>query len=177
GPVCDESGVRFFLVFNQRLKVFHFLLDESGPAADQWATQKGTQIVVGKRTGFAFYPFDERRVLVGVDARQSRLNTYFDGPFDQLPDNFIEGETLHDAILAADPETIAEIDRLGYFKDGSGRYLIHPYMLYRRLSDLVVFDRCAKAKGIAKAARPLCFVIDSDEAQRSRPRPMALKRR
>src|SRR6185295_6638310 len=28
GPVFDESGIRFFLTFNTRLKVFHFLLDE-----------------------------------------------------------------------------------------------------------------------------------------------------
>jgi hypothetical protein len=31
GPVFDESGMRFFLVFNRRLKVFHFLLDETVP--------------------------------------------------------------------------------------------------------------------------------------------------
>jgi hypothetical protein len=157
--------------------VFHFLLDETGPVADGWMPLKGTRIVVGKRTGFAFYPFDGRKVLVGVDARQSRLNTEFDGPFDQLPDNFIEGEALRDAILAADPSIRGEIDRLGYFNDGSGRSLIHPYMLYRHISDLAVFDRCARARGVTTADRPLCFVIDSQEAQRSRPRPMALKRR
>jgi hypothetical protein len=176
GPVFDESGMRFFLVFNRRLKVFHFLLDETEPVADRFALLKGTGIEIGKRTGFAFYPFDGRKVLVGVDARQSKLNTAFDGPFDQLPENFIEGEALREAILAADPGVRGEIDRLGNFIDGSGRYLIHPYLLYRRVGDLAVFERCAKARTVAKAARPLCFVIDDEEAQRRHPRPLALKR-
>src|ERR1041385_5727528 len=35
GPVMDESGVRFFLVFNKRLRVFHYVLDETVPVADE----------------------------------------------------------------------------------------------------------------------------------------------
>jgi hypothetical protein len=55
---------------------------------------------MGKRTGFAFYQdgLRHRKILVGVYEANYRLNTYFDGPFDQLPDNFIEGETLRKAI-------------------------------------------------------------------------------
>jgi hypothetical protein len=178
GPVFDESGIRFFLVFNARLKVFHFLLDETAPAADQFAALKGSEpIVIGKRTGFAFYPFDGRKILVGVNERQSRLNTYLDGPFDQLPENFIEGEALREAILAADPGAKGKIDRLGNFSDGTGRYLIHPYLLYRQAADLAVFARCATSKAVAATERPRCFVIDDDEAQRKNPRPLALKGR
>ena len=139
---------------------------------------KGSEpIQIGKRTGFAFYPFDGRKILVGVDERQSRLNTYLDGPFDQLPENFIEGEALRDAILAADPSVKGKIDRLGNFADGSGRYLIHPYLLYRQAGDLAVFQRCVASKAVAAADRAACFVIDDDEAQRKNPRPLALKRR
>ena len=112
-----------------------------------------------------------------MSARQSRLNTAFDGPFDQLPENFIEGETLRAAIVAADPAVKGVIDRLGNFTVGSNRYLIHPYLPYRRLSDLMVFHRCATAKSVAVADRPRCFVIDNEEAQRRHPRPLALKRR
>jgi hypothetical protein len=50
-------------------------------------------------------------------------------------------------------------------------------MLYRQVGDLAVFERCAKARTVAKAAKPLCFVIDNEEAQRRHPRPLALKRR
>ncbi len=178
GPIFDESAIRFFLVFNSRLKIFHFVLDEIAPAADQFSPLKGAdQIQIGKRTGFAFYQFGSRKILIGVNERQSRLNTYLDGPFDQLPENFIDGEALRDAIVAADPSAKGKIDRLGNFSGGSGRYLIHPYLLYRQPADLAVFQRCATAKRIGPADRAACFVIGDDEAQRRNPRPLALKRR
>jgi hypothetical protein len=178
GPVFDESTIRFFLVFNSRLKLFHYVLDETTPVADQLIALKGGEpIQIGKRSGFAFYPFDGRKILIGVDERQSRLNTYLDGPFDQLPENFIEDEALRKAILAADPSVKGKIDRLGNFADRSGRYLIHPYLLYRQTRDLAVFSRCATSKAVAATDRAACFVIGDDEAQRKNPQPLALKRR
>jgi len=178
GPIFDESGIRFFLVFNARLKIFHFLLDQTAPPADQFTALPGqVPIEIGKRTGFAFYDFDGRKILVGVNERQSRLNSYFDGPFDQLPENFIEGETLRDAIIAASPDVKGKIDRLGNFNDGTSRYLIHPYLLYRQAGDLAVFRRCVASKAVAAADRAACFVIGDDEAQGKNPRPLALKRR
>jgi hypothetical protein len=178
GPIFDESAIRFFLVFNARLKIFHYVLDETTPVADQLIVAKGSEpIQIGKRTGFAFYPFEGRKILVGVDARQSRLNTYLDGPFDQLPENFIEGEALREAIVASDPSVKGKIDRLGNFADNSDRYLIHPYLLYRQAGDLAVFARCVTSKAVVAAGRAACFVIDDDEAQRKNPRPLALKRR
>lgn len=178
GTVFDESAIRFFLVFNARLKLFHFLLDETVPAADRFAALKGVPAIeIGKRTGFAFYSYDGRKTLIGVEERQSRLNTFLDGPFDQLPENFIEGEALREAILAAAPGVKGRIDRLGNFDDGSGRFLIHPYMLYRQPGDLALFARCATSKAVPVKDRAACFVIDDDEAQRKSPRPLALKRR
>jgi hypothetical protein len=178
GPIFDESGMRFLLVFNRRLKIFHYLLDESTKSADQFFPAKATdRILIGKRTGFAFYQYQGRKVLIGVNERESRLNTEFDGPFDQLPENFIEGDTLRDAIVAADPRMNAKIDRLGYFNDGFGRYLIHPFLLYWQVSDLAVFHRCVVSKSVQAKRRPLCFVIGNDQAMRSNPLPLALKRR
>jgi hypothetical protein len=178
GPIFDESGVRFFLVFNARLKVFHYLLDETAGVADEFVSAKvGDNIQLGKRTGFAFYRQQNRKVLIGADERQSRLNTYFDGPFDQLPENFIEGEALREAILAATPAAKGNIDRLGNFANGEDRYLIHPYMLYRRESDLAVFHRCMTHKRVPAAIHPRCFVISDEEAQKDKPLPLALKRR
>ena len=178
GPIFDESGVRFFLVFNARLKLFHYLLDETAGAADQFdAAAAGPDILIGRRTGFAIYRDGERSILVGVIERNSRLNNAFDGPFDQLPENFIAGEALRDAIVAADPAVRGRIDRLGNFIDGSGRYLIHPYRLYRTAADLAVFRRCATARRVAAADRARCFVIDDNEAQKRHPLPLALKKR
>jgi hypothetical protein len=178
GPIFDESGIRFFLVFNRRLKIFHFLLDETVKPADEFFAAKATdRITIGKRTGFAFYRHGRRNILIGVSGLQSQLNTALDGPFDQLPENFIEGEALREAILAVEPTLKGRIDRLGNFSDGSSRYLIHPYLPYREVGDLAVFHRCATARSVPAAERPRCFVVDDAEAQRRNPRPLALKRR
>jgi hypothetical protein len=160
------------------LKIFHYLLDDTAQTADVFFTAKATcRIMIGRRTGFVFYRYGDRKILIGVNARQSQLNTAFDGPFDQLPENFIEGELLRDAIISADPGVKGEIDRLGNFTGGSNRYLIHPYLPYRRISDLMVFHRCANARSVAVAQRPRCFVINNEEAQRRNPRPLALSGR
>ena len=97
GPVFDESAVRFFLVYNSKAKVFHYVLDETAPVPDGLEpSPRSDRILVGKRTGFAYYRDHrlDRKILIGVFEQNVRLNNYFDGPFDQLPDNFIEGETL-----------------------------------------------------------------------------------
>ncbi len=178
GPVFDESGLRFFLVFNTRLKIFHFLLDDSEPVPDAFLPSKvSSRIVIGKRTGFAFYVWGTRKIMIGASERQSRLNTYLDGPFDQLPENFIAGDELRDAEIAVEPAIKGRIDRLGNFDDDSGRFLIHPYMLYRELNDLAVFQRCVTSPKVKLSDQPLCFVIDDQEAQRKNPRPRALIRR
>jgi hypothetical protein len=81
--------------------------------------------------------------LIGVFRANSELNNYFDGPFDQLPENFIEGEALRQGIIESDASVRGRIDRLGHFHDGSGRYLIHPYMLYRTQAELNRVHECA----------------------------------
>ncbi len=129
-----------------------------------------TAILIGKRTGFAFYRDGERKVLIGVNERSSRLNTMFDGPFDQLPENSIEGDALRDAIVAADPAVKGKIDRLGHYLDGSGRYLIHPYLLYRAPGDLTVFHRCMTSKSVPDAQKPRCFVISDEQSRKRKPR-------
>jgi len=162
GPIFDESGIRFFLVYNTRLKLFHYVLDESEGVADAFFPAKRTnRIVIGRRTGFAFYRDRRlnRKILIGVFEANAELNTYFDGPFDQLPENFIQGEELREAIIDSDPVVAGQIDRLGNFLDGSGRYLIQPYMLYRRESQLDVAQRCVEKSAAALYYR--CFVLDN----------------
>ncbi|MGZ8322874.1 MAG: hypothetical protein ACXW3N_07145, partial [Rhodoplanes sp.] len=88
GPIADESGLRFFLVFNE-LRIFLYTLDETTDVPDGFEPSPHTdRIIIGKRTGYAFYR-DQRRprkILIGVFFTNSRVNNYFDGPFDQLPD-------------------------------------------------------------------------------------------
>ena len=164
GPIFDESAVRFFLVYNSRLKLFHFILDETVKVADDlMVSARSDRILIGRRTGFAFYRDHrlERKIMIGAFEGNSRLNNYFDGPFDQLPENFIEGEDLRRAIVEADPSVKGQIDRLGHFSDGEGRYLIHPYMLYRKESDLLAVHRCATGK-VRAPTYYRCFVTDAE---------------
>ena len=137
GAIFDESAIRLFLVFNPRLRIFRYLFDET-MAGDEWVDTV-EEIAIGKCTGFAFHRDGERKFLVGVLGRNSRLNTAFDGPFDRSPENSVEGEALRDAIVAADPAAKGKIDRLGHYLDGSGRYLIHPFLLYRAPAILPCF--------------------------------------
>jgi hypothetical protein len=173
GPVFDESGIRFFLVFNEELKTFHYILDESAPAADQYNIARvSDRITIGIRSGFAFYAdrFSNRKILVGVNQINTSINNYFDGPFDQLPDNFIEGDTLQKAILSASPEMAGQIDRFGNSPDGETRYLIAPYLQYEDESDLGIISQCA-----ASEALPIyynCFsYIGSGDAENGEPAP------
>jgi hypothetical protein len=165
GPIFDESAIRFLLVFNGKLKVFHYILDESIEVADELVRIADTDhIEIGRRTGFAFYRDDRlnRKILIGVFKGNTLVNNYFDGPFDQLPDNFIKGEALRDAILAAAPGLAGKIDRLGISPDGKTRYLIGPYRRYRTEKELVIFHTCATDTRIPPARYYECFAFDDD---------------
>ncbi len=149
GPIFDESGMRFFLIFNDRLKIFLYVLDEAEKPADEFfPLREKSRILIGKRTGFAFFRDQklERKILIGVYEDNLLLNTWFDGPFDQLPDNFIEGEALRSAILTASPQLKGKIDRYGRALDRNIRYAIKPYLAYIELSDLDPVEACAKSR-------------------------------
>ena len=146
GPIFDESGMRFFLVFNPQLKIFLYVLDETAPIPDQFNTATTSdRLTIGIRTGFAFYEdrHAKRKLLAAVNQSNTSINNYLDGPFDQLPDNFIAGDILRNAILAASPEMKGQIDRFGNSPDGETRYLIAPYMQYEDESELGVIAKCA----------------------------------
>jgi hypothetical protein len=179
GPIFDESAIRFFLVYNSKLKIFHFILDETVKLADTLvASERADRMLIGQRTGFAFYRDHrlDRKILVGAYESNSRLNNYFDGPFDQLSENFIEGEELRQAMLDADPSVKGQIDRLGHYANDEGRYLIHPYMLYRKESDLHVIHKCANGKVRARDYYR-CFVADADNGDGPSERPALRKKR
>jgi hypothetical protein len=179
GPIFDESAIRFFLIYNSKLKIFHYVLDETADVADQLVPMRRVdRLLIGKRTGFAFYRDHrlDRKILVGAFEANSDVNNYFDGPFDQLPENFIEGEALRQAIIESDPIVRGKIDRLGHYLDGSGRYGIHPYMLYRKEADLPVVHRCATDRKVPAAAYYKCFVFDQGDGRASSALPLALQK-
>jgi hypothetical protein len=174
GPIFDDSAVRFLLVYNRKLKIFHYLLDETAPPTEALDPIASTDhILIGKRTGFAYYRDDRlhRKILIGVFEGNARVNNYFDGPFDQLPDNFIKGDTLKNIILEIDPNQAGKIDRLGGSPDGTSRFLIAPYAYYRTQEDLMIFHHCATDKKTPPDLYYACFVIEdqNDEEEEQSP--------
>ena len=101
-------------------------------------------MVVGYRTDFVLHldPALDRFLLVGVNNENTEKNNYFDGPFDQLPDNFIVGEALREALIDWEPEYKGAIDRLGGFDNGESRVVIAPYIQYSTLEDLAPIFKC-----------------------------------
>jgi hypothetical protein len=171
GPIFDESAIRFFLIFNPALKVFHYVLDETVAVVDRLAPAAGSdRILIGQRTGFAFYRDHrlERKILIGVFAGHAQANNYFDGPFDQLGENFIEGDALRQAILAVVPELTGRIDRLGTSADGSKRYLIAPYLPYYHPRELAAFHACA-SRAMSSPFYHACFDVDATALADTRP--------
>jgi hypothetical protein len=179
GPIFDESAVRFFLVFNAKLKLFHYLLDETVKPADVFeplAASHG-RILIGKRTGFAVYRDQrrDRKILIGVYEANALANNYFDGPFDQMPDNFVAGDSFRQAILAVQPELKSRINRYGSFADGA-RYAVQPYMQYRSPKDLEIFDRCAISRRIPAELYDACLALPLDGSHDANARPLAMQR-
>ena len=176
GPIYDESATRFFLIFNTRLKIFHYVLDETVPVADLLVPARfADRILVGTRTGFAYYRDHrlDRKILIGVFEGNSRLNNYFDGPFDQLPDNFLEGESLRNALIAINPRLKGKIDRFGSLPGGEERYMIAPYLYYQKPEDLRFFHQCAESPRTPAARYYECFSVadprDFEEPGRKAP--------
>ena len=178
GPIFDESATRFFLVFNTRLKLFHYILDESIKPTDALIPARRTdRLLIGKRTGFAYYRdhLMERKILIGVFDTNVHANNYLDGPFDQLPDNFIKGDELRRSIIEANPGVSGKIDRFVYFIDDTARFLIAPYLRYHQADDLFEIHDCA-TRNIAKRDYYNCFVVQS-LASKSSSRPKFRPRR
>jgi hypothetical protein len=166
GPIWDESGVRFFLVFNKTAKTFLYLLNDN-PKMDQYEqAQLSADVTVGMRTSFAFYKdkLAERQILIGAFLGNTQLNNYFDGPFDQLPDNYIEGDTLIDALLLIDPSMKGKVDRYGSDPSGEVRYAITTYKYYGDVDDLKAIVDCA-AKESDPARYYACFNVKQEDEE------------
>ncbi len=146
GPSWDESGVQFFLIFNKTAKTFLYLLNDT-PKMDRYApTSVSPAVTLGDRTSFALYKdkLMDRQILMGDFIGNTMLNNYFDGPFDQLPDNYVLGNTLLDAILQVEPGMKNEkVDRYGADPTGEFRYGITSYRYYGKIADLKPIIGCA----------------------------------
>lgn len=146
GPVYDESGIEFFLMFDREYKTFLYVLNENKKVADRLSMLPAARdILIGRRTGFAYFRDAKagRKILIGVHGSNVAGNTYFDGPFDQLPDNFLDRGIFRESIKAAYPGIEDSIDDFGNFSGGEGRLLINPYKVYSQPAELAGISECA----------------------------------
>lgn len=150
GPVFDESGVRLHLLFDEVENAFLFVLNDRVPPAETYSAYPGSERVeIGDRTAYAFYrdTARDRRILVGVSYANVRSNSYYDGPFDQLPDRFVAPETMQALLERAYPHLRGRIGPRGLYLDSEYmRAMVAPYRQYdwpAQLEDLAACDSTA----------------------------------
>lgn len=160
GPVFDDSGLLFFLVFDREEKHFFYMLNEERRVPETFETINDA-VVIGRRTGFAFFQDREprRKILIGVHRNNATRNNHYDGPFDQLPDNYVEQTRIQQFIEEAYPEARGLVDRFGvYLNQPGARLVIIPYIQYKEDKDLDFVLACQEDKG--KVSSLSCITPD-----------------
>ena len=145
----DESGYQFFLLFNEVGNYFLWVLNEEEEVPDSLESV-AEDVVVGRRSGFAFW-IDrverDRKVLVAIRSASVVRNDYYDGPFDQLADNYADETNISDYMQRAFPSALGRIDKFGYYTDTetSSRVAISPYNTYHTRDEILQLVESAKA--------------------------------
>jgi hypothetical protein len=145
----DESGIQFFLLFNTIGNYFFWVLNEEEIVPDEF-TQLDKDILVGRRTGFAFWVDPEkkaRKVLATVRRISVTRNDYYDGPFDQLADNYVDQNKISTWMERAIPSIKGRIDKFGYYTDVErpSRVALSCYGNYYTHAEVIDFIKRAKA--------------------------------
>jgi hypothetical protein len=148
----DESGRQFFLIYHRKENHFTWVLDETKPlshkllAADCWLDEP---------TGFVFFQQGNRSTLAGVSEANIKANTAYDGPFDQLADNYALTSGRKALLEKAVPECAGKIDAWGnYLHEAKPkRVALVPYLAYQTVDEAVDFVKQAK-----RTEAPLRFI-------------------
>lgn len=161
GNIFDESGLKFFLIFNKPEKHFLYVLNEDGYTPEEF-TNITDVLVTGRRTGFAFYVDspNNRKILIAVYGKNTDRNNFYDGPFDQLPDNYASQTRIKMYMEEAYPYTKGNIDRYGNFlNQAEARVVVNPYNVYYDTSELSFIESC-KSSHLSRAAFYACITPD-----------------
>jgi len=147
----DESGYQFFLIFNEKKNYFLWILNEEGVVPDILdPILERKDIVIGRRSGFAFWvdeTHDNRKILASIRQHSVKRNDYYDGPFDQLADNYAEEVGISEYMVKAFPALAGRIDTYGYYTDRERplRVAITTYGTYYTHAQVIAFIDRAKA--------------------------------
>ncbi len=150
GPVFDESGIEMYLVFNKKVDRLYLILNEDRYVREQFF-EIGEGVVIGQRTSFAFYndSINNRMILIGVRGENTIQNNWYDGPHDQMPDNYVHYGYIPKYLSyleVAYPELKGRMDKYGHFLEkDSGRVAVAPYYVYFYEQDLLdIVSACKK---------------------------------
>lgn len=135
GPVFDEAVIELYLVYNNNASKLYLLLNEDRYVSETFK-EIGNNLLLGERTGFVFYEDKEtnRKILIGVQGENTIQNNWYDGPHDQMPDNYVHYGYIpkyQGYLEAAYPYYKGKIDKYGHFKEkDTGRIAVAPYTIY-----------------------------------------------
>lgn len=144
-PVLDESGFGFHLYYDEIERGFLYVLDPAQPVVDTLLPiDIDPRFLVGSDSRFVFYSHriqsvrgeHARLLLVGVHSNEVSRNSYFDGPFDQVPPRL----DLKPYLELAYPYVMMRggIDEHGNFLQlDNQRVAISSYQAYESLNSLV----------------------------------------
>ncbi len=131
--VLDESGYYLYLMYHEQERAFYYVLNPDMPLPETLVRgeSESVQTWFGEHSRFCFvrHPATDRMLLVGVHRREVMQNTWFDGPFDQVPPHLPIGGILQEAY----PYVVdaGGIDEHGNFLRMHGqRVAISPYIAY-----------------------------------------------
>ncbi len=151
GRAFDESGLIFNLMYNKPSKKIYFILDKPGSTPETFIQHK-TKIFIGKRTGFVFFEDQfQNYILVAANAEEVYKNTWYDGPFDQLPENFYKKIKFWDVVYDAFPELKGKIRDDGVMiNEPDSVFGIFSYREYQNKRDLQFITKCTETQANRK---------------------------
>src|SRR6266852_27580 len=142
GSLYDESGVEFDLIYSALRNGFMFLL-KTAKFSNEYLNDIGTNILVVRRTGFVYYNDKSynRIILIAVNSDKIYENSYYDGPFDQLPENYYDELKFLNYVYKVYPTLKGKLTPHGTFDDGTV-FSVVAYAEYRSLSELNYVRKC-----------------------------------
>lgn len=131
-PIIDESGTCFALLYNDATREFYYIL-AGLPADDRLADAASGTLQLAERSRFAFARDAlGRPVLAGVREDEIRVNSFYDGPFDQVPPHLPLRELIREAYPGIEAHAHDALDPHGNWSASRGtRVAISPYLDYR----------------------------------------------
>lgn len=148
--ILDESGYALWLMYDDESAQFFYVLrgDRPLPETLDRVRTPAAELAIGRSSRFVFArdATANRWILVGVHAEQVRRNSFFDGPFDQVPPRLAIRAELERSYPYVTMR--GGIDDHGNFRRLPGqRVAISPYRQYESLEEIVSSAEQARARG------------------------------